>query len=97
MMNYLKDGSCSLSNNLSEQAIKNVVIGRKNWLFSDTPEGADASMAVFSIVETAKANELDPRKYLNYLLECRPSKDMTDEELSRFAPWSKEASVLCGI
>ena len=82
---------------MSEQAIKNVVIGRKNWLFSDTPEGADASMAVFSIVETAKANDLDPRKYLNYLLERRPSSDMTDEDFGEIAPWSKEASVLCGI
>ncbi len=97
MMNYLKDGSCSLSNNLSEQAVKNVVIGRKNWLFCDTPEGADASMAVYSIVETAKANDLDPRKYLNFLLGRRPSSDMTDEEFGEIAPWSKEASTLCGI
>ena len=97
MMNYLKDGNCSLSNNLSEQAIKNVVIGRKNWLFSDTPDGADASMAVYSIVETAKANELDPRKYLNYLLGQRPNKEMTDMELDKIAPWSEDAKLHCSI
>ena len=60
MMNYLKDGACSLSNNLSENSIRPLVVGRKNWLFSDTPAGADASMKVYSMIETAKENGLDP-------------------------------------
>lgn len=55
MMNYLKDGACSLSNNLSENSIRPLVVGRKNWFFSDTPAGADANMKVYSIIETAKA------------------------------------------
>lgn len=46
MMNYLKDGACSLSNNLSENSIRPLVVGRKNWLFCDTPAGADASMII---------------------------------------------------
>ena len=78
MMNYLKDGACSLSNNLSENSIRPLVVGRKNWLFSDTPSGADASMKIYSMIETAKANELDPHKYLSFLLEHRPSADMSD-------------------
>lgn len=95
MMNYLKDGTCSLSNNLSENSIRPLVVGRKNWLFSDTPAGADASMKVYSMIETAKANELDPHKYLSFLLEHRPSAEMSDDELERFAPWSNLAQETC--
>lgn len=95
MMNYLKDGACSLSNNLSENSIRPLVVGRKNWLFSDTPAGADASMKIYSMIETAKANELDPHKYLSFLLEHRPSAEMSDDELERFAPWSNLAQETC--
>jgi transposase len=95
MMNYLKDGACSLSNNLSENSIRPVVMGRKNWLFSDTPDGANASMKIFSMIETAKANGVDPLKYLNFLLEHRPSTEMTDDELEFLAPWSEMAQETC--
>ena len=95
MMNYLKDGACSLSNNLSENSIRPLVVGRKNWLFCNTPAGADASMKIYSMIETAKANELDPLKYLSFLLEHRPSAEMSDEELEQFAPWSKLAQETC--
>ena len=54
-------------------------------------------MAVYSIVETAKANELDPKKYLNYLLGQRPNKEMTDMELDKIAPWSEDAKLHCSI
>ena len=50
MMNYLKDGACSLSNNLSENSIRPLVVGRKNWLFSDTQDGAEASMKVYTMI-----------------------------------------------
>lgn len=95
MMNYLKDGACSLSNNLSENSIRPLVVGRKNWLFCDTPAGADASMKIYSMIETAKANELDPLKYLSFLLEHCPGAEMSDEELEQFAPWSKLAQETC--
>ena len=95
MMNYLKDGACSLSNNLSENSIRPLVVGRKNWLSCDTPAGADASMKIYSMIETAKANELDPLKYLSFLLEHRPGAEMSDEELEQFAPWSKLAQETC--
>ena len=95
MMNYLQDGACSLSNNLSENSIRPLVVGRKNWLFSDTPDGAAASMKVYSMVETAKANGLDPLKYLMFLLDNRPSAEMSDEELACLAPWSTEAVNFC--
>jgi hypothetical protein len=93
MMNYLKDGACSLSNNLSENSIRPVVLGRKNWLFSDTPDGASASMKIFSMIGTTKANGIDPLKYLNFLLENRLSAEMFDDELETFAPWSEMAQA----
>lgn len=60
MMNYLKNGACSLGNNFSESSIRPLVVGRKNLLFSDTPAGADASKKIYSMIETAKSNEFDP-------------------------------------
>lgn len=95
MMNYLEDGNCSISNNLSEISIKNVVIGRKAWLFSDTQDGADASVQVFSIVETAKANGLDPQKYIQYLLDQRLDAQMSDELLKEHAPWNPSVQQIC--
>ena len=66
---FLKSGNTALSNNICERAIRNFTIGRKNWLFSDSPKGAKASAAVYSIIETAKANGLNPFQYLKYLFE----------------------------
>jgi len=56
LMTYLEDGHCSLSNNLSENAIRPFTIGRKNWLFSASPKGATAGAIVYTMVEMAKAN-----------------------------------------
>ena len=97
LKNYLKDGACSLSNNLSENAVRPIVMGRKNWLFSDTQDGANASMVIYSLIETAKANEIDPLMYLKYLLDNRLSADMTDGELECFAPWSKATQQQCKV
>lgn len=95
LMTYLEDGHCSLSNNLSENAIRPFTVGRKNWLFSATPKGATASALVYTMVEMAKANELNIYKYLTYLLEHRPSEDMSDEQLEALTPWSKEVQNVC--
>ena len=95
MMTYLEDAHCSLSNNLSEKSIRPLVLGRKNWLFSDTQDGANASMTVFSMIETAKANGIDPKKYLKFLLDQRPSNAMTDAELDQLMPWSETARLAC--
>ena len=86
---YLEDGHCSFSNNASERSVKPFVMGRKNWLFSDTPNGANASALVYSMVETAKANGVNPYHYLSFLLEKFPSSLMTDEELEALAPWNE--------
>ena len=83
---YLEDRRCSFSNNLSENAIRPFTVGRKNWLFSDTPKGAEASATVYTMVEMAKAQDLNIHAYLEYLLECRLSAEMTDEQLEKLAP-----------
>ena len=69
--------------------MKDFVIGRKNWLFSDTPEGAVASSMVYSIVAMAKANGVNVYHYLRFLLEHHPNKQMADEELESLAPWNE--------
>ena len=95
LMTYLEDGHCSLSNNLCENVIRPFTVGRKNWLFSATPKGATASALVYTMVEMAKANELNIYKCLTYLLEHRPSEDMLDEQLEALNPWSKEVQNVC--
>ena len=95
LMTYLEDGHCSFSNNLSENAIRPFTVGRKNWLFSATPKGATASALVYTMVEMAKANELNIYKYLTYLLEHRPSEAMSDEQLEELTPWSEEVQNVC--
>ncbi len=90
MENYLLDGRCSLSNNAAENAIRPFTVGRKNWLFADTPKGANASTAVYSIVETAKANGLNVYTYLEYLLLYMPDTDWQNhpEDLEELMPWN---------
>lgn len=89
-MNALDDGRLELDNNLAERAIKPFVIGRKNFLFSDAPRGAEASAGIYSVVTTAKANGLNPRKYLEWLLEEMPNAaDLGDPAyLDSLMPWS---------
>jgi hypothetical protein len=93
---YLQDGRCSLSNNPSENSIRPFTVGRKNWLFCDTPGGAHASATVYTMVEMAKAHGLNVEKYLSFLLEKRPHADMMDDELEKLSPWSNEARIYCG-
>jgi transposase len=70
---YLEDGHIAIDNNRAENAIRPFVIGRKAWLFSGSPRGAQASATLYTLVETAKANDLEPWAYLNYLFEKLPA------------------------
>ena len=70
---YLEDGRLRPDNNLAENAIRPFTVGRKNWLFSGHPRGADASAAIYSLIETAKANGLEPYRYLRHLFEHLPA------------------------
>ncbi|MGE9899312.1 IS66 family transposase [Mitsuokella multacida] len=71
--------------------------GRKNWLFSDSPKGAKASAAVYSIIETAKANDLNPFQYLKYLFEHLPNADIQrhPEHLDDVLPWNEIIQQNC--
>lgn len=94
--NYLLDGRLELSNNRAERSIKPFVIGRKNWLFSNAPKGATASAVIYSIVETAKENNLNPFPYLQYLFEQLPNIDLKNPEvLKKYFPWSEELPKEC--
>ena len=95
--NVLLDGKLVLSNNQAERAIKTLVIGRKNWLFSQSFEGAQTSAIILSLIETAKRNNLDPEKYIEYLLDNLPNEEtLTDKKvLSAYLPWTKEVQKAC--
>ena len=98
VMNILDDGHLELSNNIAERAIKPFVIGRKNWLFSDTPAGAHASAAIYSITTTAKANGLNPRLYVEWLLTKMPNAgELTDEVVDSFLPWASCVPDSCRL
>jgi transposase len=85
LLGYLEDGRLSIDNNRAERAIKPFVIGRKNWLFSQTANGANASAALYSIIETAKANGLVPFDYVKQCLDelCKPQPN-----IGAILPWN---------
>ena len=89
---FLTDGDVPLDNNASERAIRGFCIGKKNWQMIDTINGAKTSAMIYSIAETAKANNLKPYEYFEYLLEEIPKHmdDMDRSFLDRLLPWSPE-------
>lgn len=95
---FLKDGRLEIDNNRSERSIKPFVIGRKNWLFSNTPRGAKASAVCYSIVQTAKENNLKPFAYLTYVLERLPNIDINDPAaVDELLPWSPTLPEHCRV
>lgn len=99
LMNYLEDGHCEISNNIAENSIWPFTVGRRNWLFSGSPDGAAASAIVYSLVETAKANGLNPYKYLNVLLRGIPkfSTHGKMDLLDSLLPWDPQIKKACAI
>ena len=82
---YINDPNVGLDNNAAENAIRPFAIGRKNWLFAGSPSGANASAALYSLVESAKANELEPYRYLRFLFERLPYA-RTPEDYRKLTP-----------
>jgi len=98
LQGYLLDGRLEIDNNRSERSIKPFVIGRKNWLFANTPRGAGASAIIYSIIETAKENRLHPFYYLTYLFEKLPQlSDRDKEALDKLLPWSPSIPLTCRV
>jgi transposase len=85
LRHFLKDGRIPLDNNWVENAIRPFALGRKNWLFCYSEEGAHASALYYSLIETAKANGLDPYKYMRYLFENLPAA-RTEEDYKKLLP-----------
>ena len=87
---YLEDGRLEISNNRAERSIKPFVVGRKNWLFANTPRGARASAILFSVIETAKENGLNPYEYLTYVFKNAPNWDIHNnvDYLDLLMPWN---------
>ncbi len=96
LLNRVLDyGEVDLSNNASERNMKSFVIGRKNWLFATSPKGAEANAIWMTLVETAKANGLDPRRYIEQLLEdlSQYRAEPTEEQLAAYLPWHQNEIV----
>jgi len=92
---YTEDGRLSIDNNPAENAIRPFVIGRKNWLFSASVRGAKSSANLYGLIETAKANGLEPYAYLRYVFKALPQANTVDE-IEALLPWnvSQESIVI---
>ena len=84
---YIKDGSLTIDNNMAENSIRPFVIGRKNWLFSGTPKGAEASALLYSLIETAKINKLEPYAYLRHIFGKLPTASSL-KDYEALLPWN---------
>ncbi len=92
LTNYLKDGRLEISNNRAERSIKPFVIDRKNFLFANTPKGATGSAVMFSLIQTAIENGLDPYRYLTWLMKTANHADLTDHQtVQNLLPWNAPA------
>ena len=88
---FLEHGEIEISNNQVENAIRPIVVGRKNWLFCDTQAGAHATVTIYTLVETAKANHLNPETYLYHLLSVLPERFAANPNASinDLLPWAE--------
>ena len=92
LLNYLKDGRLELSNNRAERSIKPFVIDRKNFLFANTPGGAKGSAVIFTLIQTAIENNLDPFRYLTWLMGTASDVDLSQPEtVQQLLPWNAPA------
>ena len=90
LIGYCERGDLQISNVLAENAIRPFAVGRKAWLFADTTQGARASATCYSLIETAKANGLEPSAYIDYVLQRIADAD-TVERLEALLPWNAES------
>jgi len=93
LIRYVEWGDTPIDNNRAENAIRPFVLGRRAWLFSDTPAGAHASALLYSLVESAKANRLEPSAWLAALLRTVPGAQSV-EEIEALLPWNLHPAAL---
>lgn len=89
---FLQHGNIEISNNQVENAIRPFVVGRKGWLFSDTPQGARASAVIYSLIETAKANNIKPAEWLEHILLVSSDRfdHVSNYTVDDLLPWTDE-------
>ena len=97
---FLTDGDVPIDNSASERAIRTFCIGKKNWMFHNTANGASASAMVYSILETAKLNNLRPYYYFKYILTelpklCDEQGNINPADLDHLMPWAEELPDEC--
>lgn len=94
VMVYLEDARLEIDNNRAERAIKPFVIGRKNWLFSNTPNGAYSSSVLYSIVQTALLNNINPYKYISHVLHVLANSKINEINLDELTPYNENMKKL---
>jgi transposase len=87
LVRYADDGQVAIDTNLAENAIRPFALGRRNWLFADTVNGAKASANLYSLVQTARANDLEPYAYLRRLFTELPAAQTVDD-IEALLPWN---------
>ena len=85
---YLKDGRLNIDNNIAENHIRPIAVGRKNWLFANSTDGAKSLTGWYSIIETAKMNNIDPYKYLTHILTQIPIYRYKNKSIDDLLPWN---------
>jgi len=98
LIRFLDDGRLEIDNNRAERSIKPFVIGRKNWLFANTPSGAQTSAIIYSIVETAKENGINPFDYLKFIFERIKTINPVDPAtIDSLMPWNEDVQTTLKI
>ena len=90
---YCENGRVAIDNNAIERAIRPFVIGRNNWIFSDTVKGVKASANLYSLIETAKLNGLEPYRYLRHVFTELPKATSIDE-IEALLPWAVNKDII---
>ena len=89
---FLSDGRICLTNNAAERALRGIAIGRKNWLFAGSDRGGERAAAMYTLIATAKLNNIDPQGWLADVL--RRIADHPARRLNELLPWGWHASVI---
>ena len=88
---YCEDGRLEIDNNAAERALRAVALGRKNWLFAGSDDGAERAAAIYTLLGTAKLNDLNPESYLRYVLERIA--DHPINKIEELLPWNLVAKM----
>jgi transposase len=90
-MRYRDDGRVEIDNNTAERALRAVALGRKNWLFAGSDDGGHRAAAIYTLIGTAKLNDLNPEAYLRYVLQR--TADHPINRIEKLLPWNVTAQL----